>query len=84
MGVPLFHTVFWVQIHDLPTRMHTEVMAKQFNAFIQKFRDYDAKAIAAGLQNFMHVRLVIDVQKPLKRRKKLIFRNDKEFCVSFK
>lgn len=48
-------------------------MAKQFGAFIGEFRDYDAKAIATGLRNFKRVQVVLDVRKPLKRRKKLIF-----------
>lgn len=28
LGVPLFHIVFWVQIHDLPNGMYMEAMAK--------------------------------------------------------
>lgn len=83
LTVPLFYTTFWVQVHSLPTEMYTKAMAKQFGDFIGKFKDYDAKAVAAGLRNFMRVRVEIDVHKSLRRRKKLIFASGKEVFVSF-
>lgn len=61
--------------------MDMEGKAKQFGEFISSFLDYDTKAVMAGLRNFMRVRVEIDIQKPLKRRKKLIFANGKELFI---
>ncbi|MBA0607022.1 hypothetical protein Godav_019390 [Gossypium davidsonii] len=73
-----------VQIHDLPKGMHFESVAKQFCNFIGTFLDYDEKAMAAGLKNYIRIRVEIDIRKLIKRRKKLIIGNGNEHFVSFK
>ncbi|MBA0636735.1 hypothetical protein Godav_022130 [Gossypium davidsonii] len=47
------------------------------------FVDYDVKAIAAGLRNYMWIRVKIDIRRSLKRKKKLIVAK-KEFFATFK
>ncbi|MBA0642063.1 hypothetical protein Goklo_026523 [Gossypium klotzschianum] len=44
----------------------------EFGDFIRTFVDYDVKAIAAGLRNYMWIRVKIDIRRSLKRKKKLI------------
>ncbi|MBA0580609.1 hypothetical protein Gorai_022818 [Gossypium raimondii] len=65
----------WVQIHDLPKGMFFESVAKQFRNFIGTFLDYDENAIAAGLRNYIRIRVEIDIRTLIKRRKKLIIGN---------
>ncbi|KAH1128926.1 hypothetical protein J1N35_000304 [Gossypium stocksii] len=84
LEVPLNQAGFWVQIHNLPSGLYSENMARQFGDFIESFVDYDSKAILAGLRNFMRIRVLVDVRKLLKRRKKLLIAKSKECIVSFK
>ncbi|KAK5842621.1 hypothetical protein PVK06_004998 [Gossypium arboreum] len=45
MVVPLIFVDFWVQIHDLPFGLISEVMGRQFGIFIGTFLEYDMKAM---------------------------------------
>ncbi|MBA0680104.1 hypothetical protein Goari_011826 [Gossypium aridum] len=56
LEVSLLYTVFWVQIHNLPSGMYLEAMAKQFRDFIEFSLNYDAKVIVARLRNLMRIR----------------------------
>ncbi|MBA0661507.1 hypothetical protein Goklo_005795, partial [Gossypium klotzschianum] len=58
LEVDLLFTEFWIQIHNLPPRMFTIIIAKQFGDFIGTFVDYDVKAIATGLRNYMQIRIL--------------------------
>ncbi|KAH1072216.1 hypothetical protein J1N35_024544 [Gossypium stocksii] len=69
--LPLNLSVFWVQIHDLPPRLMIEHMAKQFGDFIRRFIEYDTMANSFGAQSFMRLRFCLDVNVPLKRKKKI-------------
>lgn len=64
--------------------MYTKAMAKKFGDFIGTFFEYDDKAIAAGLKNFMRIRVLIDICRPLKRKKNLIPGKIKEVFATFK
>ncbi|MBA0733842.1 hypothetical protein Gogos_017814 [Gossypium gossypioides] len=52
----------------------TESMAKQFRDFLGQFLDYDTSFLSMGFQNFMHIRVRLDVTIPLKRKKKILIR----------
>ncbi|PPS07691.1 hypothetical protein GOBAR_AA12950 [Gossypium barbadense] len=52
LEIPLLKVGFWVQIHNLPSVMYSESMAKQFGDFIGEFVEHDAKSVAMGLRNF--------------------------------
>ncbi|MBA0675514.1 hypothetical protein Goari_017054 [Gossypium aridum] len=69
LEVDLLYTEFWVQIHNLPLGMFTEAIAKQFGDFIGAFMDYDVKTIAAGLRNYMQIRVKTDIRESLKQKK---------------
>lgn len=72
MEVPLLNVAFWVQVHSLPMRLFSEAMAKQFGNFIGEFMEYDTKRVVVGFKNFVHIRVLLDIRQPLKRKKKLI------------
>ncbi|XP_016704246.1 uncharacterized protein [Gossypium hirsutum] len=61
LEVPLNHAEFWVQIHNLPSSLYSKAIARQFGDFIGSFVDYDTKAITIGLQNFMRIKVQVDV-----------------------
>lgn len=72
MLVPLFASEFWVQIHDLSPGLMSEPMAKQFGNFLGFFLEYDTSIPTMGVQKYMRIRVKLDVNQPLKRRKKII------------
>ncbi|PPS17002.1 hypothetical protein GOBAR_AA03582 [Gossypium barbadense] len=68
----LHHTLFWVQIHDLSPGLMSKTMARRFGAFLGEFLDYDTRIPSMGVQRFMQVRVRINVQLPLRRKKKVL------------
>ncbi|KAG8481733.1 hypothetical protein CXB51_026616 [Gossypium anomalum] len=83
LEVPLWDTVFWVQIHNLPIGAVTEGMARQFGDFIGKFLEYDASMVIRGVSKFMLIRIVFDIRSPLKRKKRVNIGNNNSVYVVF-
>ncbi|KAG8488555.1 hypothetical protein CXB51_016297 [Gossypium anomalum] len=69
--VPLWETVFWVQVHNLPSGFMTEGMARQIGDFIGRFLEYDTSLVTRGFGQYMRIRVSIDVRLPLKRKKRI-------------
>ena len=46
--IPLFHTYFWVQIHDLPIGFRYEFIGKNEGNYIGKFLKVDVKSLGGG------------------------------------
>lgn len=69
--VLLYRTAFWIQIHDLPPGLMSESLAKRFGIFLGEFLDYDTRIPTMGFQQFMRIRVRIDVRLALKRKKKI-------------
>lgn len=46
--------------------------------------EYDTKAMAVALKNYMRIRVEIDIRQPPKRKKKLILAKKEEVFVVFK
>lgn len=82
--VQLVYANFWVQVHDLPPSFMLKGMARQLGNFFGEFLDYDTMIISKGIKKFMHIKVKIDVQQPLKRRKRIIYGRDKITFVLFK
>lgn len=82
--VPLWHVNIWIQIHDLPMGFMTEVVGKQLGNFFGEFLEYDAKNNALIWRECMRLRIRLDVRKPLKRKKKILKRDGKEFTMTCK
>ncbi|MBA0834985.1 hypothetical protein Goarm_007298, partial [Gossypium armourianum] len=64
-------TEFWIQVHELPPRLMTESMAKQFGDFCGKFTEYDTFIPSLGLKKYMRIRVCLDVSASLKCKKKV-------------
>ncbi|MBA0757992.1 hypothetical protein Gotri_021033 [Gossypium trilobum] len=71
-ALELNFTEFWIQVHELPPGLKTESMAKQFGDFCGKFIEYDTSRPSLGIQNFLRIRVCLDVTAPLKRKKKVL------------
>ncbi|KAH1096826.1 hypothetical protein J1N35_013747 [Gossypium stocksii] len=70
--VPLWDTVFWVQIHNLSIGFITEGMARQFGDFIGRFVEYDASMVTKGISKFMRVQVLIDTRSRSKGRSEYV------------
>ncbi|PPS02400.1 hypothetical protein GOBAR_AA18253 [Gossypium barbadense] len=69
--VPLWETMFWVQIHNIPSGFMMEGMARQIGDFIGRFLEYDTSLVTRGFGQYMRIRVSIDVRLPLKRKKRI-------------
>lgn len=65
--IPLFHTEFWVQAHNLPIGFMTVAMGKLLANYIGKFVDYDPANNACVWRKYMRLRILVDVRQPLKK-----------------
>lgn len=83
MTIPLSSLEFWVQIHDLPPGLMSATMTMQFGNFLGTFIEYDTTMPTLGIQNFLRIKVKVDVNQPLKRRKKIIIGNDRVFYARF-
>ncbi|KAA3460219.1 nucleolin-like [Gossypium australe] len=70
-AVPLWETIFWVQVHNIPIGFFTEGMVKQIGDFIGKFVEYDTSMVIRGIVQFMRIKVLIDTRYPLRRKKRL-------------
>jgi 14-3-3 protein epsilon len=82
--IPLFHASFWVQVHDLPTGMMTKKVGEGLGKFLGEMIEYDAKNTSNFWRTYMRIRVKIDVQKPLKRGKKIDIGNGNTVMLRFK
>ncbi|MBA0633819.1 hypothetical protein Godav_029476, partial [Gossypium davidsonii] len=77
--VPLIFTEFWVQVHDLPLGLVSETMTKQFRDFLGKFLEHDLSSRLGNSHSSMRIRVQLNVNNPLKRRKKKLGHGE-SFC----
>ncbi|MBA0712943.1 hypothetical protein Golax_012011, partial [Gossypium laxum] len=73
LKIPLFMAPFWVQIHDVPIGLFSKKLAVQLGNFVGEFIEYDVSNLGKENRNYMQVRVRIDVRRPLKRRKQILF-----------
>lgn len=69
--VPLFHAVFWIQVHDLPISFMSLDIGKGLTNYIGEFVEYDSKNNSSFWRTYMRIRVRVNVCKPLKRGKKI-------------
>ncbi|MBA0754853.1 hypothetical protein Gogos_019956, partial [Gossypium gossypioides] len=81
--VPLIFTEFWVQVHDLPLGLVSETMAKQFGDFLGKFLEHDLSSRLGNSHFFMRIRVQLNVNNSLKRRKKVMVGSNRIFYARF-
>lgn len=46
--IPLWHTAFWVQVHNLPIGVTSEGTTRQLGDFVGKFMEYDSSVVTKG------------------------------------
>ncbi|MBA0873946.1 hypothetical protein Goshw_009577, partial [Gossypium schwendimanii] len=73
LKILLIHVYFWVQVHDLPPSFFSKHIAKQLGEFVGEFLEYDTKNLERGLNNYMQIRVKMDVRRQLRRKKKLMY-----------
>ncbi|MFQ6647704.1 hypothetical protein Gotur_021921 [Gossypium turneri] len=66
-----------------PLAFYSENLAIQLGNFIGIFQEYDSSSLGKENMNFMRIRLHIDIRRPLKRKKQVMFKN-KCYYVRFK
>lgn len=69
--VPLNKIIFWVQIHKLPYGTFLESVGKSLGNYIGKFLEYDTTNKVSPWMKFMRIRVELDVDKPLKKGRKI-------------
>ncbi|KAK8586480.1 hypothetical protein V6N13_010071 [Hibiscus sabdariffa] len=72
LKVTLEDVVFWVQVHDLPSGLMYAHMARKFGNFVGQFIDYDSKLVISGRKQYLRVNVLLNVNHPLKRKKKIV------------
>uniref|UniRef100_A0A803NLH2 Reverse transcriptase n=1 Tax=Cannabis sativa TaxID=3483 RepID=A0A803NLH2_CANSA len=82
--IPLSHVDMWIQLHDIQSRFKTAQVCKDLGNFIGSFVEADKKNFLGLWRDYLRIRVTLDVSKPLKRRKKILTVDGKEFWVNFK
>ncbi|MBA0753205.1 hypothetical protein Gogos_005530 [Gossypium gossypioides] len=78
LTVQLHGVDFWLLIHDLPLGFMVDTVAHQLGNFIGEFIEYDTSATQLGYKCIMRIRVRVDVKKPLKRKKKIVMKNEEQ------
>ncbi|KAH1032987.1 hypothetical protein J1N35_045161 [Gossypium stocksii] len=73
LRVPLIYAPFWVQVHDVPTGLFSEKLATQLGNFLGSFLEYDCANLGKENRNYMRIRVQMDIGRPLKRKKQVMF-----------
>uniref|UniRef100_A0A803NVH1 DUF4283 domain-containing protein n=1 Tax=Cannabis sativa TaxID=3483 RepID=A0A803NVH1_CANSA len=74
----------WVQLHDLKYGFMSEWVVKHVGNYIGTFVKTDAKNFVGIWRDYLRVRVTVDIEKPLKRRMKLIKQDGTWIWTTFK
>ena len=66
--VKMSSTSFWVQGYDFPCGFMSRKVAKDIRNFIKNFLEADPNNFTGSWRNYLHIRVSIDVKKPLVRK----------------
>lgn len=75
---------FWVQAHNLPVSFFTENIAKAIGASLGELVLIDSKNFKGTCKQFLRIRVLIDITKPLRRRMKMRKNGGDCFWIDFK
>ncbi|XP_074352492.1 uncharacterized protein LOC141691621 [Apium graveolens] len=84
VSVPLNEIKVWIQLHGLPAGFMTESVGRKLGNFFGSFLLYDPNNDMSIWRESMRLRIVIDVRKPLKRKKKICKRDASECIIQCK
>ncbi|XP_019159985.1 PREDICTED: uncharacterized protein LOC109156588 [Ipomoea nil] len=82
--VPLNTIDMWVQLHDMPLGYTSQTVLEQVGNFIGTFVKHDDRFEGALWLTFHRIRVSIPVDKPLRRRMKLLKRDKTTTWVTFR
>ncbi|GAU47810.1 hypothetical protein TSUD_404150 [Trifolium subterraneum] len=82
--IPLYHVIFWVQIHNVPVGMMLEKVGKGLANYIGEFVEYDKNNSTSFWWQYMRVKVRVDVRRPLKIEKKIMLNGGLGSVVKFK
>lgn len=68
---PLNTTEFWVQVHKIPSTFFTKKVAATIRSFLGAVIQSDNKSLEGQWKNFLHIRVRLDITKPLRRKMKM-------------
>lgn len=74
----------WVQVYDVPPGSMSEKIGKEIGRFLGGFMEYDKNNNSSYRRQYMRLRVTIDVRKPLKRYKKILYGENKFTYLNFK
>ncbi|KAM6563556.1 hypothetical protein CsatB_023554 [Cannabis sativa] len=74
----------WIQLHDLKYGFMSDWVVKHVGNYIGTYVKSDPKNFVRIWRDYLRVRVTIDIEKPLKRRKKLIKPNGDWIWTTFK
>ncbi|XP_074378321.1 uncharacterized protein LOC141719854 [Apium graveolens] len=80
LEVSLYNIPFWIQLYGLPGSLMTEQVGKQLGDFFGTFVMYDPNNNSSIWRECMRLKILVDVRKPLKRKKKICRKNGSE-CI---
>lgn len=69
--VKLNRMEIWVQIYDLPMGMLSIKLLESIGNYVGAFVKTDPKNLTSGWKMFVRIRVVMDIDKPLKRKMKI-------------
>ncbi|KAF5463985.1 hypothetical protein F2P56_014103 [Juglans regia] len=78
-GLTIVHAPFWVRIYDLLLMAQNSYVGKLIGNLIGDFLEVDLAKGEVEWGEFMRVRVLLDISKPLQRRKKLKL-GDENYC----
>ncbi|XP_019154329.1 PREDICTED: uncharacterized protein LOC109150808 [Ipomoea nil] len=81
--IPLNTIDMWVQLHDMPLGYTSQTVLEQAGNFIGTFVKHDDRFEGAPWLTFHRIRVSIPVDKPLRRRMKLLKRDKTTAWVTF-
>ncbi|XP_031102025.1 uncharacterized protein LOC116005932 [Ipomoea triloba] len=82
--VPLDSVDMWMQLHDVPIGYTSSVILEQIGNYLGAFVKCDERFAGATWLDFYRIRVALLVNKPIKRRMKLLKR-DRSWCwINFK
>ena len=69
--MPLHQADIWVQLHDLQPGFKTEKVCQDLGNFIGTFVESDSKNFMGLWREYLRIRVTLDVNQPLKRRRRI-------------
>lgn len=70
-------------VKELPIGFVTESVDIQMGNFVGKFLDFDRQIMLLGYTGVLRVRVVVDVRKPLRRKKRILLPTGTSHYVKF-